>query len=93
MKSCETCQHFYECDNMGHFEECLPGMDDYEPRDRENIEEVIEELWYDVCTKGLSIESVLKVYSEGYNFSEEEERHIVFVLEKRQEKYSEEFED
>lgn len=30
MPNCENCKHFYECDNMGYFENCLPDMKDYE---------------------------------------------------------------
>ena len=30
MKNCEKCIHFYECDNMGTYEECLPDMKYYE---------------------------------------------------------------
>ena len=29
-KNCESCVHFYECDNMGMYEECLPDMKNYE---------------------------------------------------------------
>lgn len=30
MKNCENCIHFYECDNMGTYEDCLPDMKYYE---------------------------------------------------------------
>lgn len=33
MKNCENCIHFYECDNMGIYEECLPDMKYYEEKD------------------------------------------------------------
>ena len=25
-RNCENCKRFYECDNMGFYEECLPDM-------------------------------------------------------------------
>ena len=34
-KSCKTCMHFYTCDNMGAYEDCLPEMTEYEPYDDE----------------------------------------------------------
>ena len=30
MRDCENCIHFYECNNMGTYEECLPDMKYYE---------------------------------------------------------------
>ena len=30
MKDCGNCIHFYECDNMGTYEECLPDMKYYD---------------------------------------------------------------
>lgn len=30
MKDCESCIYFYECDNMGIYEECMPDMKYYE---------------------------------------------------------------
>lgn len=35
MKECENCIRFYECDNMGIYEECLPEMKHYEEREEE----------------------------------------------------------
>ena len=32
MKKCENCIHFYECDNTGFYEECLPDMKHYEEK-------------------------------------------------------------
>lgn len=29
-ENCENCIHFYECDNIGIYEECLPDMKYYE---------------------------------------------------------------
>ena len=29
-RDCENCKYFYECDNMGTYEECLPDMKFYE---------------------------------------------------------------
>lgn len=40
MKNCENCIHFYECDNMGMYEECLPSMKYYkEDKSDENEKE------------------------------------------------------
>lgn len=36
MKDCENCIHFYECDNMETYEECLPEMKYYEDKEKEN---------------------------------------------------------
>ena len=30
---CEVCKHFYECDNMGFFEECQPNFEYFEERE------------------------------------------------------------
>lgn len=30
---CEDCKHFYECDNMGHFESCYPEMRAFERKE------------------------------------------------------------
>lgn len=35
MKNCENCIHFYECDNMRIYEECMPDMKYYEEEDDE----------------------------------------------------------
>ena len=34
---CETCKHFYECDNMGFYTECLPKMEYYEKKEEESL--------------------------------------------------------
>ena len=85
MKNCETCKHFYECDNMGYYESCLPDMKEYEVRTLEDLKDVIDDIWYDVCVQGLDIDDLLEKYSKEYHFSETEQNHIVAVLEKRQE--------
>lgn len=37
MKNCENCIHFYECDNMGTYEECLPDMKYYEEIKKDKV--------------------------------------------------------
>lgn len=33
MKDCQNCIHFYECDNMGTYEECIENnQSEYEER-------------------------------------------------------------
>lgn len=36
MRDCENCIHFYECDNMGIYEECMPDMKYYEEDEEDN---------------------------------------------------------
>ena len=70
---------------MGYFEGCLPETKDYEVRTLEDLEEVIDDIWYDVCVDGLYIDDLVEKYSKEYHFSETEQNHIIAVLKKRQE--------
>lgn len=38
---CEKCKHFYECDNMGFYEDCLPEMVHYEENYTNTVHKIL----------------------------------------------------
>jgi hypothetical protein len=57
------------------------------------LTEIIDNIWYDICTNGLFVETAINNYSKVYNFSNEEKEYITKILKTRQEEYDKEFED
>jgi hypothetical protein len=43
-RNCENCERFYECDNMGFYEECLPDMKYYEANEEYKMHLLIKKL-------------------------------------------------
>lgn len=54
MKKCETCINFYECDNIGNYEGCLPEMKYYEPNFHNRVQRTLmksDDLCFVIHTK------------------------------------------